>query len=304
MRDRHGGAPALAAVDDQVHALGEPDRRSRRRILEAPHAVEPRPRCVDDRTGANRNDRPVDVHFGAGRVNRHHLGVVQDDRAAIGGRAHVRKRQPTVVRPRVGVQRRGMEALGAQLRNEPQRARLADASVQLRPRKGRVEQDAGAHEPRPVRPVGIQREDERQSVHEMRCDDVHQRAPLLVRLAHETDVAHLEIPEAAVDQLRRCARRRGREVAALDERHVEPMRACSLSDPGADDAAADHQQVERPRSELGDGCYAIHRAFVHAFVPSAAAISTRPYGCRKGRSSRTAVISPASSRSRISPLLG
>ena len=65
-----------------------------------------------------------------------------------------------------------------------------------------------------------------------------------MRLAHEADVAHLQVPQAAMDQLRRGGRGRRREVAALDERHLEAVRARGFGDPGADDPAADHQQVE------------------------------------------------------------
>ena len=40
--------------------------------------------------------------------------------------------------------------------------------------------------------------------------------------------------------------------------------------------AADHEQVEPARLELLDCRYAIHKAFVQAFVPSGAFTSTRP----------------------------
>ena len=94
-----------------------------------------------------------------------------------------------------------MQALGAELRHEPEGSLLAHAAVQFRPCKRGVEQDAGADEPRPVGAVRIEREDERQPMDEVGRHDVHQRTPLLVRLTHEPDVAHLEIPEAAMHQL-------------------------------------------------------------------------------------------------------
>ena len=202
-----------------------------------------------------------------------------------------------------------MQALRPELRHEPQRARLADAAVQLCARETRIEQHAGADEPGPVRPVGVEREHERQPVDEVGRDDVHQCPPLLVRLAHEPNVAHLEVAQTAVNQLRRGARRRAGEVAAVDECDIEPVRARRLGDSRADDSAADHEQIEPAGAELLDRVrpihgHPIHSAFVQAFVPSGAATSIRPYGCRKGRSSRTAVISPAGSRSRISPLFG
>ena len=169
-----------------------------------------------------------------------------------------------------------MQALGAQLRHELQRPLLADAAVQPRTRERRVEEHAGAHDNRPVRPAGVEREQKREALDEVRCDDVHQVPPLLVRLAHEAHVAHLQVAKAAVDQLRRARRRRRREVALVDERDVEPVRCGCLCDPGADDASADHEQVELPCRELLDRRYAVHSGFVHAFVPSAAFTSTRP----------------------------
>ncbi len=128
----------------------------------------------------------------------------------------------------------------------------------------------------PVRPAGVQRKEERQPLDEVRRDDVHQVAALLVRLAHEAHVAHLQVAQAAVDQLRRAGRRGGGEVAAVDERDVEPVRRRRFGDPRADDPAADHEQVELPGGELLDRGYAVHSGFVHAFVPSAAFTSTRP----------------------------
>ena len=220
------------------------------RILEPADAVEPRPGRVDDRAGPHRDGRTVDAHLGARAVNRDDLGVVQDDRATVGGGAHIRHGQPRVVRPGVGIERRGMQALGAQLRDEPERAGLADTAVQLRASESRVQEDARAHEPGTVRAVAVEREDERQPVHEMRCDDVHQCAPLLVRLAHQPDVAHLEVAQPAMDQLGGGARGCRCEVAALDERHVEPVRARGLGDAGADDPATDHEQIEVARAEL------------------------------------------------------
>ncbi len=50
------GAPVLAAVDDDVHALAQPHRRRRVRILEPPDPVDPRPGRVHDR--ASRDTAP------------------------------------------------------------------------------------------------------------------------------------------------------------------------------------------------------------------------------------------------------
>ena len=83
----------------------------------------------------------------------------------------------------------------------------------------------------------------------MRCDDAHEHASLVMRLADEADVAETQEAEPAVDELRRRARRRTGEVALLDERDPKAVRARRLGDAGADDPAADHEQVEAAGAE-------------------------------------------------------
>ncbi len=97
-----------------------------------------------------------------------------------------------------------------------------------------------------------------------------------MRFAHEPDVAEPQVAEPAVDQLRGCARGCPGEVAFVDERHVEPVRGRSLCDAGADDSAADHEQVELARAELLEGVYAVHSGFVQARCPPVSDTSTRP----------------------------
>ena len=79
---------------------------------------------------------------------------------------------------------------------------------------------------------------------EMRGDDVRQRPPLVMRLAHEADVAQAQVAESAVNQLRRGRRGGCREVAAVDEGDRQPVRRRGLGDARPDDPAADDQQVE------------------------------------------------------------
>src|SRR5438270_886748 len=177
--------------------------------------------------------------------------------------------------------------------------------VQASAGERRVEDDAGLHEPRPVRPAVVEREEEGKPPNEMRRDHPHEQAPLVVRLADEPHVAEPQVPEPAVDQLRGGARRRAAEVALVDERDVEPVRRRRLGDAGADDPAADHQQVELPRAQPLECVGAGHESqigFVHARPPFASATSTRTYGTWYGHSSRAAVIPPAASRATISEL--
>jgi hypothetical protein len=78
-------------------------------------------------------------------------------------------------------------------------------------------------------------------------------APLLVRLADEPHVAETQVAEAAVDELRGRARRRGAEVALVDQRDREPRVRRLVGDAGPDDPGADDQQVELAACELFEG---------------------------------------------------
>ena len=179
--------------------------------------------------------------------DRDDLGVVQDDRAAVGGAADVGDRQAPVVRPRVGVQPARAQAPPPERGHE--RGGLVGADEPVQPRVGdhRVRDDPALHEPRPVRAVLVEREQERQPVDEMRRDDVRQRPPLVVSLAHQPHVAQAQVAQAAVNQLRRRRRGGGCEVAPVDERDRESVRRGGLRDPRPDDPAADDEQVEAAR---------------------------------------------------------
>jgi hypothetical protein len=72
----------------------------------------------------------------------------------------------------------------------------------------------------------------------MRRDDLHERPALMMRLAHEPDVAEAEVAEAAVDELRRGRRRARAEVRAVDERDGEPGPGRVRRDTRPDDPAA------------------------------------------------------------------
>ena len=67
-RDRHRGVPAAVAVDHEVGAATERDRRPGPGILEPPHLVDPGPGRVDDGAGADlqRSPRQRVAHLGDG----------------------------------------------------------------------------------------------------------------------------------------------------------------------------------------------------------------------------------------------
>ncbi len=72
------------------------------------------------------------------------------------------------------------------------------------------------------------------------------------RLAHQADVALLEVADAAVDQLRAAAARAGPEVVALDQRHAEAAEGGVACHARPGDAAADNQQLELTCGQGGE----------------------------------------------------
>jgi hypothetical protein len=64
------------------------------------------------------------------------------------------------------------------------------------------------------------------------------------RLAHQSDVAHGEVAETPVDQLRGSARGPRREVLGLEQRDREPAQGGLPGDADTGDARADHRAIE------------------------------------------------------------
>ena len=154
--------------------------------------------------------------------------------------------------------------------------------VEAREGERRVEEDAALDERGPERPTAVEREQEREAMHEVRRDGPGQGAPLVVRLADEPHVSEAQVAQAAVDQLRRRARRARAEVPRVDERDREPGAGGVRGGRRADHAASDHEQVERrPLERLSRGGPArlrvigyAHRGFVHARRPAGSTTST------------------------------
>jgi hypothetical protein len=222
VRDRQRGRPGRAWLEDDVDALAEPDRRAGARILQPADGVDPRAGGVDDGASADLDVLAVGRDLSDLVAQSHKLGAVQNGRARLGRRSDVRQAEPAVVRPRVRVEPARSETVRPQRRNHALRPRDIDESVEPRPGERLVDGDPRLHHERPVGPVPVQRKQERQPAHEMRRDDGHERAPFVVSLANEADVAEPQVAQAAVDELRRGAGSRAAEVAAVDERHGEP----------------------------------------------------------------------------------
>ena len=78
---------------------------------------------------------------------------------------------------------------------------------------------------------------------EMRCE-LADRVTFGRRLAHETDVALLQIAHAAVNELGRAAAGPAGEIAALDQGDRQAPQRSVAGNAGARDAAADDDQIE------------------------------------------------------------
>ena len=159
---------------------------------------------------------------------------------------------------RIGPQRRGRGQRRA-LRQVPAPAAGAGPAHRV------VQEQAGPHVrpfPDPVR----EREQERHRPHEVRREPGQQQPPLSQRLAHESEVQHLEVAQAAVDQLARAAGGARGQVARLDERHRKPAGGGVEGDAHAGDPASDHEHVEllaahpreRRRPEAGSSAPSRH----------------------------------------------
>jgi hypothetical protein len=86
----------------------------------------------------------------------------------------------------------------------------------------------------------------------MRCDDLRQHAPLVVRLSNEAHVPQPQVSKTAVDELGRCARGRASEVPCIHECDSKTDPGGVSSDSGTDDPSADDQQIEAALGESLD----------------------------------------------------
>ena len=300
VRDRERGAPVLAAVDDDVHALAEPHRRLRARILEPPHPVDPRPRRVHHRLRAHL-DRPA-VGQDLDRVDADDFGVVEDGRASIGGGADVRERQPAVVRPCILVERTGAQPAVTERRHQLFCAFRADEAVEPRAGEGRVDDDPASA--RTTAGRGRPRRAERGTAAAARGAGRRRSSARGARGA----------PRARA-RCRRAAGSAARRGSSFDDAlevapAKSPLSTSATWSPCADAASAIPAPTIPPpitsRSNSTDPSRS--RAAKRLLsttdssrpgMPCVSDTTTRPYGARGGFSSRQTVMRPAESRSRI-----
>ncbi len=290
-----------------MDSLRESPVRLDGRVLEPSHGVEPGPRRVDDGAGLDGDDlagEPV-VHLGppdpAGNgAERDDLCVVEHRGACLRRRRHVGQAEAAVVGPGVLVDATAAKAVEPEAGNASPRPLGPDESTELLTGERRVRPQPRLNRGRAIWAAAVDREQERDAPDEVRRDDTQQRPPLRVGFPHELHVAEPEVAQAAVDQLRRGARRGAAEIGAVDERDAQTGSRCLVGQPCSDDPAADHEEVVRGPCELGARSGAAwahgHSGLVQAFPPRASVTSTRAYAAVPGRSSRAAVIQPSGSR--------
>jgi len=251
---------ALARHHD-VNAFRRAKNRWRGRIIERPDAIEPRTRRVHDAPGRDaQRAASVDVAKTRSRnspvafLERFQSDVVQAHGAGMLRGQNRLEDETRIVGDAVVVERPADESLGAQLRLEPKRSRRVIAPVPADVSE-RGEQIVG-EKPRAELPqadgaLAEDREEERQRANQVRRQTAAQEIPLARRLEHEPDVTVLQIPNAAVDELRRAAARPGGEIALVDEGRTEAPKRRLARDARAVDAAANDDDVEGVGAETG-----------------------------------------------------
>src|SRR5438270_4289885 len=122
-----------------------------------------------------------------------------------------------------------------------------------------VEEDAGS-DVRPLPPPMSQREQKRQWFDQMRRQRLERQLSLIERFAHQPELQLFEIAQPAVEHLRTATRGAGSEVASLDERHLQPACRRVQRGTGADDPAADDNDVELLAAEPRPGVFPLYRA--------------------------------------------
>ena len=146
------------------------------------------------------------------------------------------------------------QRVGVQRGRDGQRAAPAEMAVaRHRPRAAdRVVEDQPGAEVGALPDAAAQRPQERDRRDEVGREPREQQLALAQRLAHEPDVAHLEVAQAAVDELARRARGAGGEVARLDQPDAQAARGGVERRARAGDAAADDEHVEVARGRRLD----------------------------------------------------
>ncbi|MNV26284.1 hypothetical protein D3C71_1174020 [compost metagenome] len=233
----------------QVAALHQP--HSQRGIESRPfqHGTGPRPTGIDHAAGAD----ALHVAVGGAQYGPPVIAVADqlfaagacaDVGAALMRIERVEHHQPGIVDARIGIGEAGPVA-GLQC----SAARIAPQVDALRARemgsgvaKVVVEPQPRAQHPRRAQ-VACMRQHEAGRGDQMRCKQA-QCFALVERLAHQRELALLQVAQAAMDQLGAGAGGMRGQVILLAQADRQAASCCVAGDAGAVDAAAHHQHVE------------------------------------------------------------
>jgi hypothetical protein len=176
------------------------------------------------------------------------FGVDPHVGAEVTGGGHDGPTQGGIVRLAVEIPEHGTEAVGPEaVELVPRAGRdTLEAGVAAQSAQHCVKREARAKEPAPAPHPHIDRHVEGNEAHEVGGDAQEDR-PLDERLAYEAQLAGLEVPEAAVDQLARAAGRSGGGHAALQQHDGVAPCGQRLRHAGAEDTRADDEDVRHLR---------------------------------------------------------
>ena len=105
--------------------------------------------------------------------------------------------------------------------------------------------------------AGLSREAAAGQLDQVRGERGHRQFALVQRLRDEPELQLLQVAQAAVEHLGGAGGRARREIAGLDQRHLEPAGRRVERRSAADDAAADHDQVELLLAQPAPGVLAL-----------------------------------------------
>jgi hypothetical protein len=236
------------APHHDVAALDQPQRAAGASVdLVGQELRRPRAGRVDQRTGAQRAGPAAGVrehHLPAGRgPARAGAGPARQHLRAVLGRVdRVEHDEPRVVDPAVGVH----EALAEGLLQRQARRVHAQVDGARRGQHLAAGEVVVQEQARPDHPhrthARVVRHHEAQWPHDVRRA-AQQHLAFGERLAHQRELAVLEVAKAAMDELGRRRRGVGRQVIALAQHHRQAPSGEVAGDAGPVDTPTDHQHV-------------------------------------------------------------
>ena len=162
---------------------------------------------------------------------------------APGGRRRTARRRSARRRPEPALAEHRLRLEQRALAQHAVRPHIAEQREEV------VQPHAGGEPPERDPVAAVQREEEGQGPDQVRRDP-EQHAALPVGLEHQSQVAGLQVAQAAVHQAAGARAGARAEIVLLDQHRAEAAHGRVAGDAGPGDAAADHQQVGGLRREL------------------------------------------------------